>query len=359
VLALAYVFVTRRRTKIYILVDHLASLARGGLPLQSGLRVLAQDLGGILGTRVARVARHLEEGRTLGEAIEAVPGAFPPLVKSMVTLGEKSGNLAAFLEELRRSYRRIAELPYQSVYIFLYPVVLSVLINLALTGLYAFIRPRLEMVWTQAMRGVPSGYEGWWDFLILANEGVLALCAVLVFAVFAGGPSPHFGRSGIRFLKLPFDMALLALPILGRIVRDASLQAFALSTGLFLRAGAALPAAALAAAEVERNAVLRRRYARLAVRLAEGDRLSTAGRADRVFPDDLAWFVETGEAAGSLPDHLLQAAVHYDTKTRFAAQVAMRALVPFFVLLNGSLVLGTCLLTFLPMTDTLKATIPW
>ncbi len=356
-LAMAYVFVTRRREKVYLLVEHLASLARRGMPLQTGLRMLGKDLGGYFGTQVDRVARRVEEGVPLGEAFMAAPRTFPPLLRSMVAMGEKGGNLAGFLEEVRRSYRRIVELPYQSVYFFLYPILLSIVINLAMTGMYVGIGPRMAEIFRQT--GVDTTYMRWWPILMGANEAVLGLCVAMALLVFTGGTSVHFSIPLFRFLKRLLDRIVLWTPVLGGLVRDGSIQHFSLSVGLFLRAGASLPEAVLAAAGAERNEVYRRRYERMAAGLAEGARLSTRLLKERVFPDDLLWFVETGEAAGSLPEHLLQAAVHYDTKSRFAAQVAMRAMIPLFVLLNGALVLGLCLLTFYPLTNSLYATMRW
>ena len=159
-LHVAYLVVARRRWKIYLLVEHLATLTRNGMPLHAGLRVIGRDLGGFLGLQVARVARSMEEGRLLGDAFEAAPGTFPPLLRNMLALGEKCGNLSGFLEEMRRSYRRIADLPFQSMYLFLYPLLLSVGINMALAGLYVAIVPKFETIFQQ-MRADPSAIMLW------------------------------------------------------------------------------------------------------------------------------------------------------------------------------------------------------
>ncbi len=355
-LAMVYVFVTRRRAKVFSLVEHLAALAKRGMPLQTGLRLLGQDLGGMFGVRLAGAARRLEDGASMTEALAASPAAFPPLVRGMAALGERSGNAAGFLEELRRSYRRLVELPSQAVYPFLYPILLSLAINLALTFVALAIRPRMGDIFGQIH---VARYDPWWAWLMVANEAVLVLCVFLAAFVFLGGASIHFRAPLLRALRRPFDRLSLALPVFGGLVRDGSLQLFSLGTGLLLRAGARLPEAVRAAGEVESNEVLRRRFARLAAQLQEGGRLSDHVRRERLLPEDLLWFVETGEAAGNLPDQLLQAALHYETKSRLGAQLAIRAVIPFFVVLNGALVLGTCVLAFLPIRDAIRSVIPW
>lgn len=355
-MALVYVFVVRRRAKVYALIEHLASLTRKAYPLATGLRMLAADLGGIFGVRLGRVARRMEEGASLGEALRRVPSAFPPVVRSLVVLGERSGNLAAFLEELRRVYGRFVESPARSVYVFLYPVLLTVFISAVLSGLFVAIVPKFNEIFFQM--GIRNLYAPWWERLLWANQAVLALSVLLLAVVFSGGASFHFGASPFRAFGAVLDRLVLWLPLVGGVVRDASVAQLARCAGLFLRGGVPMPAALRAAAEAEPNRVLAARYRRIADRAEEGVRLSTALRESGAFRPDLAWFVETGEASGELPDHLLQAAVHYDTRTRFAAQVASRAVIPFFVVLNGALVLGVCLLMFLPLRDLMRKVIP-
>jgi type II secretory pathway component PulF len=354
ILESAYLLVSRRRAKVYLLVDHLTALAQKGLPIHAGLRALAADLRGFMGTRLEAVARRVEEGEALGAAMLAAPRTFPPLLRSMVALGERSGNFAGFLLEMSRSYRRATEMTYQSVYPFLYPLILTFCVNVGLTSLTYGMAPKFQEILEQVR--IHDPYRSWWPVLVAGNQAVFVLCLLLVFFVVLGGFSPHVGTSLVRLAKRFTDRVLLAVPLLGTLLRDGAAHHFALCTGLFLRAGAALPDAVAAVAEVERNEVYRRKLRAAAGRLREGARLSDAVRP--VFRSDLLWFVEAGEAAGSLPEHLLEAAVHYETRVRFSAALAMRSIVPVFVVLNGLLILATFLLIFLPMREVLRVATP-
>lgn len=351
-----YVFVTRRRAKLYVLIEHLAELARRAMPLGTGLRQIAADLRGRLGAKMDRVARHLEDGRPFAEAVAAVPGAFPPAVAGFLALGERCGNLAGMLEELRKTYGRMSETASRTVYYFLYPVLLTLFISAVLAGLQAGIVPKFMEIAKQT--GFHVDYEARWSALSTANQAVFALCLGLAAFIFVGGGSVHFGGGWSRPVRAVLGRAALAVPVLAAVVRDRSAAQFAAAVGLVVRAGGALPEALRAAADVEGNPVLARCYARLAARVAEGERFSAAARRERAFPDEFLWFVEAGEASGALADHLRDAAAHYDTRARFAAQVASRAVIPFFVLLNGALVLAACLLTYRPMIDILQKVTP-
>lgn len=356
-LAFPYILVTRRRAKIYLLVEHLAALASKGMPLHTGLQALGLDLGGTLGRGVNLIGQNLEDGLPLSDSLVAQPRILPPIIRSMVMLGEKSGNLAGFMEELRHSYRRIVEQPYQSIYFFFYPIVVSAFVTLAILSMHTFIIPKFEDVFRQI--GVDNSYWEWWPVLMGFNKFMVAALVITALFILCGGGSIHFRSEPLHFLRGLLDRVILASPILGGLVRDGSVQRFSLSVGLFLRAGASLHEAVRATAEAEVNEVLRRRYERLAERLAEGGRLSEVARRERLFRDDFLWFVETGEASGALPEHLMQAAAHYDTKTQFAAQLALRAVTPILVLVNGLQVLGVCLLCMLPLRDLMNGVKAW
>ena len=109
VLEAGYLIVVRRRLTIYLLVEHLAALAKNRMPIHEGLRLIGRDLGGWLGSRLGRVAQRMEEGLPLSEAFQSVPATFPPLLRSMLSLGDRSGNLASFLEEMRQNVREARE----------------------------------------------------------------------------------------------------------------------------------------------------------------------------------------------------------------------------------------------------------
>jgi type II secretory pathway component PulF len=350
----------KRRAKVFTLVEHLAEMAERALPLATGLRMLATDLGGVFGNRVGRVARRMEDGASLADALEAVPGAFPPLVRSLAAQGERCGNLAAFLRELRRLYARMVEAPGRSVYQFFYPVLITICVNAVLLALFIGILPKFYEI-LRALKTSQNHldhYVVWFERVLWANQATLLSSVVIVLLLFLGAGSSRFGSSTFRFLGSLLDPLVLALPVFGRVVRDGALGRWALGSGLFLRAGATLPEALRAAADAEPNRILAGRFRKLAAAAAEGRRLSEAGRALGVLPTDLLWFVEAGEAAGALPDYLVQAAGHYDTKSVFAAEVAGRSVVPLFVLLNGLLVLAVGVLMFLPISQMYKILTP-
>src|ERR1043165_6288520 len=81
--------------------QQLAQLTAAGLPVEHGLRLIAQDMrSGRLAETIRQVAEELERGTPMGEAFEKYHTHFPPLYGKLVEAGVRSNNLPAMLLNL-------------------------------------------------------------------------------------------------------------------------------------------------------------------------------------------------------------------------------------------------------------------
>jgi type II secretory pathway component PulF len=93
------------------LAMHVAGLADAGLPLDTGLRALADELrGGRLAGVLRAMAKQLEAGATLDDAIAAQGDRLPAHLRGLVTAGVRSGRLAQVLSEFVEARRTAADL---------------------------------------------------------------------------------------------------------------------------------------------------------------------------------------------------------------------------------------------------------
>lgn len=83
--------------------QQLAQLTKVGLPLESGLRLIAQDLRrGRLSSSIKAVVDELERGTDLADAFARHADRFPKLYSRVVAAGIESNNLSAVLMNLSR-----------------------------------------------------------------------------------------------------------------------------------------------------------------------------------------------------------------------------------------------------------------
>jgi general secretion pathway protein F len=104
----------------------MSALVRTGLPLEAGLRQVADDFSGGASSLAARLADETSAGKTLAEAIAAQGDSLPPVYKAVVDAGLKSGRLAAALEGFADTAARMASLRQIAGQAVIYPVMVAI-----------------------------------------------------------------------------------------------------------------------------------------------------------------------------------------------------------------------------------------
>src|SRR5438034_494904 len=107
--------------------EEIAAMARAGLPLDQGLKALADEMGrGRLQKVTALLAEDLRAGRTLPEALQHLGNRVPPFYAGLVEAGVRSGRVAEVLATLTSYARTIAGLRATVVDAIIYPAVVVV-----------------------------------------------------------------------------------------------------------------------------------------------------------------------------------------------------------------------------------------
>ena len=109
--------------QLLALNDEMAALVRAGIPLEQGLTALGQDTPGKLGVFATRLADRLRSGESLAEILQKDELSFPPVWRSVVLAGLRSGHLPAALEGLSQTVRRAAEVRRSIAVSLIYPMV--------------------------------------------------------------------------------------------------------------------------------------------------------------------------------------------------------------------------------------------
>jgi general secretion pathway protein F len=335
-LLLVYFVVTRPRWQERLLLDHLAFLARRNLPLQSGLLELAADVGGGCGRALRRLHEQIDAGHRLADAVAGWGRQLPPDLRNALVLGDRSGNLSAFLDETQRAQevKDSARRAYE--YYLLYPIVTIFLCGATAVAFAIFINPQFMKVFAD-LRVQPQLTMGDPFTLGMASFAV-GLLALLFYGLMLTAAAPATSRiSFLRPLTGPFRWIL---PGLRRLELESAMQQVAVTLGIFLRAGARLPDAVRAAADLDLNRRVKEELGRLAAHLDQGGSIASFVESRAVFPREFAWMVSLGAGSGNLAEQLLRAATIYAGRARTAGYTASRLMVPLFVLLNGFAVLG-------------------
>jgi general secretion pathway protein F len=326
----------------------LATLLRASLPLDRALDTMSRLAGSAeRKTLTENIAREVRAGASLSQALERQGPIFDRFYINMVRAGEASGALDLALERLADFKGRARELKDSIVSSLFYPAILIVLAVVALAVMLAFVVPRFTEMFTEAGRELPwltrvvvaigSGIEHWWWLILLVLAGLVLWAR--------------------RYLRDPvgrerWHARLLSLPLAGSLIAKIEAGRFARTLGTLLGNGVSLPAAIEIAKEIVGNRVIARGLSQVAVRVRQGEGLSSALTEAAVFPPLTTQLLKVGEETGHLERMLEELADIYEREARTDIQRALTLGEPVIILFVAGLITVIILSIVLAVIET-------
>ena len=253
--------------------QQLAHLAKAGLPLEHGLRLIAADLrNGRLSRTVELVAAELERGTPLGEAFEKHRAQFPPLYGRLVEAGVRAGNLPGVLFNLGR-HLEVVQLLREALWRALaYPLMVTMGMALIVVFLGLFVLPQFELIFGEFKVRLP-----WATRWLLKLSKVSVPLAVALAAGIVGTPLLWGIVRAAGWGGRLTDLAARRMPLVGPVLRRNLVARWCNALRIGVAAGMDFPAAIAIAGDATGSPALRRDGQQLIATLEAGRPLTAAG----------------------------------------------------------------------------------
>jgi general secretion pathway protein F len=323
----------------------IAGLANAGLPLADGLHALGAELPrGSLRRSMNRLAKTLESGVALDQALELQRGSIPPHLRGLVIAGLRSGRLGDILSRFSQYVSIGTELKRRLWLSLAYPI----LTVAAALGLFLFVCVILVSQFDAIYKSFNIPLPRLTIALISVARFVNAVWAPL--ALVAG--TIVLGWLGARiFLPSPLRRSLAGrLPLVGTVWRATSLAEFCHLLALLLESKLPLPEALRLTGEGVQDADIDTSCRLMAGQVEMGRSLSQAMENVRLFPLGLPHLVRWAETQESLPEVLHMAGSMFESRGRSYSTFVGTALNVICVLLVFSMVLVVPAL-FMPLIN--------
>lgn len=330
-----------------LITRQMASLVRSGLPLDEALHATArqhskQHIKQIL----LQVRTKVLEGFSLAQALGENPAAFNEMYRALVRAGESSGYLGPVLERLADYTQTSQQMQQRLKTAMIYPIVLLVISLSVIVLLMAFVVPDLVKIFAQNKRELPfitQALIATSDFVV--NYGIYCLAALIGLVW------------GVRRLlktekwKLRWHRWQLRMPVFGNLIRQVNAARFAATLSLLSASGVPLLQALSIAGQVMSNRVLQESCEEVANAVREGSSLYRAMENAGTFPPLLVQLVSSGEANGTLPQQLDNAAKDQERELESMLGMAMGLLEPLTIVFMGVSVCLIVLAILMPIMD--------
>ena len=326
------------------------SLLRAGVPILSALNGLASNTRNrTLAKTLGEVIESLEAGRDLSSSLSQHPKVFSVFYVSLVRVGETSGQLEEVFRQLAAYLDREKTTRDQIKSALRYPTFVVAAILVAVVIINVFVVPAFTSIFDRLGGNLPLPTRilvGMSDFTI--NHWQVLLVGIVLSI--AGTRLYVRGDSG----RYKWHKLQLRLPLVGKVLYEATLARFARLFALVQRSGIPIVTGLSVVGRALNNDFIEERVLAMRDGIERGESLSNTAASTGIFDSLVLQMLQVGEETGSTDELLQDVADYYDDEVEYAVSKLSSAIEPVLTIALAGLVFLLATGIFLPMWDLYK-----
>lgn len=337
-----------RRVKIGTLAvfsKQMAGLINAGLPLMRTLAILieqAEDKK--LQRALVAVRAAVESGSSFSAALAMHPDVFPPLMISMVRVGESGGFLGESLSTIAETFQGEAELKGKIKSATTYPIIVFVIAILGVVAMVTFVVPIFEGMFKNLGSELPLPTQ----ILVTLSHNMLWLLPLMIVLGIAGWLWWVRNRREDKVRRV-VDPWRLRLPVFGPLATKIAVARFARSLSMMLDAGVPLVQALSIVGAASNNWKIEQAVRDIQASVKQGKSFSIPLAKAEVFPPMVAQMIAVGEESGTLAEMLKSIAEFYENEVETATSQLTASIEPILIVGIGIIIGGMVVSLYMPI----------
>ena len=331
---------------VSIFTRQLATMMAAGIPVAQAFDIVAKGHENpSMRALVTAIKQDIESGTSMTEAMSKHPLYCDELYCNLVQAGEAAGILDTILDKLAIYKEKIEALKSKIKSALFYPTAVIVVAFLITSILMIFVIPQFESLFkgfgadlpafTKVVIDISDVFTEWW------------------WAIFGGiiGTVSFFSYSYKRSMKMQhtMDRLLLRAPIIGEIIRKATIARFTRTLATMFAAGVPLVEALDSVAGASGNRVYFEATMDIKADVTTGTQLQAAMAATELFPNMVVQMIAIGEESGELDTMLNKVADIYEGEVDDAVNGLSSLLEPIIMAFLGIVIGGLVVAMYLPI----------
>ena len=328
-----------------IFTRQFSTMIDAGLPLVQCLNILAeQSESKTLRSVTGQVARHVEAGSTLADALRRHPRTFDDLFTNLVEVGEAGGILDVVLQRLAAYIEKAAALKRKVKAAMVYPCAIIGVAMLVVIFMLTFVIPTFAQMFKDLGADLPLPTKIVMLLSDFVRSYILLIIAGMIGAVMA--LRSYYRTEGGR---ATIDALMLKLPVFGTLVRKVAVARFTRTLGTLVQSGVPILDGLRITARTAGNKVVEKAVLQCRAAVTEGKTLADPLRTSGVFPPMVTQMISVGEQTGALDAMLSKIADFYDDEVDTAVSTLTSLLEPIMIVFLGVVVGGLVVAMYLPI----------
>ncbi|MBI5919223.1 MAG: type II secretion system F family protein [Nitrosomonadales bacterium] len=336
-----------RRFPLTLFSQELLSLLDAGLPLLEGIEILARKERDAAAREVyASLTRQLYEGKSLSQALQAHPDAFPALYIATIRASEKTSDLKSALSRYLVYREQLDGVRKKIVNAAIYPVFLIVVGAAVILFLLAYVIPRFSRVYEELGDDIPAMSR----LLMLWGQYFEAHGAWIMVGLLLGVAGAAF------LLTRPATrnwlwQRLWRIPAIGEQFKLYQLTRFYRTLGMLLRGGVPLVSAMDMTAGLLIQPSMEADLRAARQRISEGQPIAESLTRCQLTTEVAEGMLRVGERSGNLGEMMERIARFYDEEIARWVEWFTRMFEPLLMIVIGAVIGGIVLLMYMPIFE--------
>jgi len=310
-----------------------SAMLNAGIGVVKCLDVLSQQASNAaLKSVLEAVMSDVRRGFSLHQAMGNQGSAFPFYLVSSIESGEESGTLDAVMKRMsdyfEKQYKTMAKIRGALTY----PIILAILCVCVVVGMLTFVVPKFLAMYsdqstlpepTKVLIGMSDFMLTYWWLVALIVGGV----AGLIFMI-----------KKMPSTRVSWDMAMLKMPVVGKMRRTIVTGKFAHTLSTLTSSGISMLVALDVVGRVIGNWAVMSCVNIMIDDLKRGLSLSQSLRKFDIFPPMFKSMVAVGEESGQIDDLLSKTALFYDDEADIALQKLVSMIEPLMIVVMAAII---------------------
>lgn len=331
---------------ITLFTRQLSTMMRAGVPLLQAFDIAAKGHGNPAVTKMLlEVRADVETGLSLAEAFRKRPLYFDKLFCNLIAAGETGGVLDSLLDKLATYKEKVMAIKGKIKSAMIYPTAIVATAFIITAVIMIYVIPAFKDLFSSFGADLPAPtliviwlsdfFVHWWWLIFGGIFGA-------IFAFFYA-----FKRT--PKLQEQFDRILLKLPVIGDIIRKATIARWSRTLSTLFAAGVPLVEALDSVGGASGNQVYSEATKLIQNDVSAGSSLSYSMQRTGLFPNMVLQMTSIGEESGSLDQMLDKIADFYEEEVDNAVASLSSLLEPAIMVILGVLIGGLVIAMYMPI----------
>lgn len=296
---------------------------------------------------LSNIAAGVSAGNPLSETLRKHTDYFDDLYCDLVETGEQSGALETIYDRIAIYKEKSEALKSKIKKAMFYPIAVVVVAFVVTTILLIFVVPQFEQIFSNFGAELPVFTQ----FVLGISRFLQDYGLVVASLVFVVGTL--FARAHRNSLKIrdAVDKKALKIPVIGEILKKASVARFTRTLATTFAAGVPLMGALDSAASAAGNALFRDAILFVKKEVSAGIPMHVGMRTTAVFPEMVVQMIAIGEEAGAVDEMLNKVASIYEAEVDNMVDGLTSLLEPMIMTVLGVVIGGLIVAMYLPIFE--------